>query len=195
MRARVLVGGVALVVVVASGCGVRSESSPTAIEPDDVPFGLLESEAGTADPDAGGFAATEVTIYLMGANGLLPVDREVARPAGPRKILRALVAGPTPEESAFGLQSALDPEASVPEVERDGRRFRVELHEEFFTEGGPPSGALAQVVYTLTELEPRARVQFLVGGEPVEVPRGDGRLTSRPVDRDDYAEQAPPPAS
>jgi hypothetical protein len=190
-RASVLVGGVALVVMVASGCGVRSQSSPTAIESDEVPFGLLEPEAGTADPDTGGFAAAEVTIYLMGSNGLLPVDREVARPAGPRKLLRALMAGPTPDESALGLQSALDPDAPPPTVERSGRRIQVELHEAFFTEGGPPSGALAQIVYTLTELEPRARVQFLVEGEPVEVPRGDGVLTNRPVDRDDYTEQAP----
>ncbi|HEX6312359.1 MAG TPA: GerMN domain-containing protein, partial [Acidimicrobiia bacterium] len=58
-----------------------------------------------------------------------------------------------------------------------------------------PSGALAQIVYSLTELEPGVRVQFLVDGEPVEVPRGDGVLTRRPVDRDDYVELAPPPTS
>jgi hypothetical protein len=193
MRARVLVGAVAFLVVVAAGCGVRSQSSPTAIEPDDIPFGLLEPEAGTADPDTGGFAAADVTIYLMGSNGLLPVEREVTRPAGARKVLQALMEGPTPGESALGLQSALDPDAAPPAIEHDGRRILVELHEGFFTEGGAQIAALAQIVYTLTDLVPRARVQFLVEGEPVEVPRGDGVLTSRLVDRDDYIQQAPPP--
>ncbi|HEX6312807.1 MAG TPA: GerMN domain-containing protein, partial [Acidimicrobiia bacterium] len=146
-RVRVLVGGVVLVAAV-SGCGVRSQSSPSAIETEDVPFGLLEPEAGTADPDQGGIASEQITVYLLGTDGLVPVERDVERPVGLRKVLRALVAGPTPEESAVGLQSALDPEASVPEIDHDGRRLLVELHESFFTEGGPPSGALAQIVYS-----------------------------------------------
>jgi len=186
------------VVAVASACGVRSQSSPSAIEHDDVPFGLLDPDAGTATPDTPGPAAGRVTVYLVGPDGLLPVEREVARPGGPRRAIRALIAGPTTEESAAGVQSALDAEASELSVQRAGRIIQVELHEGFFTEGGAQIVALAQVVYTLTELEPRVRVQFLLDGEPAEVPRGDGVLTNRPVDRSDYSALGPaaaPPAT
>jgi len=196
-RLRTLVAGVG-VVAVASACGVRSQSSPSAIERDDIPFDLLEPEAGTAVPDTAGSAAARVTIYLVGPDGLLPLEREVAPPGGPRKVLRALLAGPTTEESAAGVQSALDPEASPPSVRRDGRIIQVDLHEDFFTEGGAQIVALAQIVYTLTELEPRVRVEFVLDGEPAEVPGGDGVLISRPVDRGDYTALAPaaaPPAT
>jgi hypothetical protein len=189
-RVRQLAAAVALSLVV-TACGVRSQSSPSTIRAEDVPFGLLEPQAGTADPEQGGLGAEDITIYLVGEDGLVPVEREVAQPAGPRRVLEALVAGPTSAESDRGLRGAFDPEAVVPTVERDGRRILVELHESFFTEGGPPREALAQVVYTLTEVDPGTRVQFLVAGEPREVPRGDGVLTSQAVDRDDYVEFAP----
>lgn len=190
LRTLLLVGLLASV----SACGVRTQSSPSAIERDEIPFGLLEPEAGAAVPDMAGPAAASVTIYLVGSDGLLPVEREVAHPPGPRRALRALAAGPTVEESALGVQSALDPDAAPPSVERDGRRIMVELREGFFTEGGAQIPALAQIVYTLTELEPEARVQFLVDGAPAEVPRDDGVLTSQPVDRSDYATLASPAA-
>jgi spore germination protein GerM len=50
---------------------------------------------------------------------------------------------------------------------------------------------IAQFVYTATEIPGVERVRFRVGGQPAEVPRGDGTLSSRAVDRSDYPSVAP----
>ena len=46
--------------------------------------------------------------------------------------------------------------------------------------------ALAQVVYTATELPSVDRVLFQIDGENVEVPNGNGKLTSSPLGRLSY---------
>jgi spore germination protein GerM len=47
------------------------------------------------------------------------------------------------------------------------------------------------MVYTATAIAGVDGVRFEVAGEPAEVPRGDGTLTGRPVDRSDYQLDAP----
>lgn len=183
-RGRALTAALAAALVV-TACGIRPQSSPSAIEPDEVPFGLLEGDSGAVVPDAPG-PTDVVTVYFLGPDGLLPLEREVTRDPGPRRVLRVLFAGPTPGEADLGVRSSLDPEVTPPTVERDGRLLAVDLPAEFLTEGEAEITALAQIVFTLTELEPRARVQFLLDGDAVEVPRGDGVLTGEPVGRGDY---------
>ncbi len=46
--------------------------------------------------------------------------------------------------------------------------------------------AVAELVCTLTGRPGVGRVSFTLNGAPVDVPRGDGSLTARPVSRDDY---------
>ena len=46
--------------------------------------------------------------------------------------------------------------------------------------------AVAQVVFTATAVAGVRAVRFVVDGNALEVPRGDGRLVTRPVGRDDY---------
>jgi spore germination protein GerM len=60
--------------------------------------------------------------------------------------------------------------------------------------GGNQLLAVAQVVWTLTELPTVTAVRFSVDGTPVEIPTDDG-LTDRPVDRDDYRSVKPIEAS
>lgn len=47
--------------------------------------------------------------------------------------------------------------------------------------------AFAQLVCTLTAQPGIGSVAFTVDGQPIEVPRGDGSLTSGSVSRDAYA--------
>jgi spore germination protein GerM len=47
--------------------------------------------------------------------------------------------------------------------------------------------ALTQLVFTMTALHGVKQVQFLMNGERVSVPRGNGTLTDQPVKRSDYA--------
>jgi hypothetical protein len=48
--------------------------------------------------------------------------------------------------------------------------------------------AVAQVVYTATSVPGISSVRFSVQNTPIEVPTASGRLVSRPVTRDDYAD-------
>ena len=51
--------------------------------------------------------------------------------------------------------------------------------------------ALAELVYTATGRPGVGQVVFSLDGQPIEVPRGDGSLTSEPLTRSDYPELAP----
>jgi spore germination protein GerM len=51
--------------------------------------------------------------------------------------------------------------------------------------------ALAQITYTLTQLPAVSSVRFLVAGQEVSVPSGDGSSVGRPVTPEDYPEVRP----
>jgi len=105
--------------------------------------------------------------------------------------LEHLAEGPTRAEAATGIRTALPPEVvGVDEGLADGLTT-VSVSRGFTgTAGGDQLLAVAQVVWTLTDLPGVATVRFVVEGAPVEVPT-DGGLTDRPVDRDDYRSAAP----
>jgi hypothetical protein len=174
-----------------AGCGMRGQSTETRIEPADVPFELLEltPRVGPPPPEEPGVGG-QATIFLEGGTGLVPVVRELGERARAADVLRALAAGPTPEEEALGVQTAITSGEAALSVRTDGTLAVVELGDAFFSEGADQVTALAQIVFTLTGLEPITRIRFLVGAEPAEVPRADGVLTSEPVGRDDYAPMA-----
>ncbi|HUF84739.1 MAG TPA: GerMN domain-containing protein [Acidimicrobiia bacterium] len=174
-----------------AGCGVRGESTETRIDRDDVPFELLEATPAGGQPPESGAPLVQATIFLESAGTLVAVARELPDPVRARDLLQALASGPTPAEEVFGVQTAITSGQATPSVRTERRLAVVELDDSFFNEGANQVTSLAQIVFTLTELEPIARVRFLVGGEPAEVPRADGVLTSDPVDRDDYASLAP----
>jgi spore germination protein GerM len=46
--------------------------------------------------------------------------------------------------------------------------------------------AVAQLVFTATSVPGIVKVQFTLGGRPVEVPAGDGTLTQGPLGRSDF---------
>jgi hypothetical protein len=90
------------------------------------------------------------------------------RPDGPdpvRGALDALVAGPTPEEAAFGAGTALDKGVVVNSlvVGADGVAT-VDFNRKFETRDTRPQ--VAQVVYTLTQFPQVAKVRFLIDGQP-----------------------------
>jgi spore germination protein GerM len=103
--------------------------------------------------------------------------------------LDVLAEGPTPAEASSGLRSALPGPEAVTSVDLSGGVARVDLSRDF-TElsGSDQLLAIAQMVFTLTERADVARVGFTLDGEPVQVPRGDGTLTSDPVARADYGD-------
>jgi spore germination protein GerM len=185
-----VVAGAAL----AAACGVPSEQAPRAISSADVPFGLLDA-VGTTTTTASLVPELQpgvaVTVYLLDREGfLLPVGRRAAV-GGPVDVLRSLLEGPRPEESAAGLRSAL-PVATELLGFRTGPETGaaiVDLSDDFLTvQGEQQIKAVAQVVLTLTELPGITGVRFAFEGQVRPVFRAQGDLTDAPLTRSSFTQ-------
>lgn len=184
--------GAAVLSVAALACGVPTDSDPRAIPDDRVPFGLLDPDTPpTTSAGATARSTTaRITVFLVDGDRLTPVPRDVPAPATPDKALRALLGGTAPEETARNIRTALDAASGTSATGTDGLA-QVELGTALPTGPGREQVlAVAQIVYTLTALPGVDAVAFTLSGRPVELPAGDGTLTSGALRRSDYASVA-----
>ena len=190
--ARSLRGSVAvLLACVAMACGVPQDEAPRELSKDGVPFGLL-SPATTQTTAVVSQPAVSAIVYLIRQDRLVAVPRQVRSPVSSGRLLNALLEGPTEDEAMAGFRSAISSEARVRDVTASAGVVTIELSEEFVEVAGQDQIlALAQIVFTATETDTAGAVRFRLAGEPVEVPRGDGTLTSAALTRADYAALAP----
>lgn len=177
-----------LVAVCLASCGVPADDAPRFIDEEAVPFDLLEP--GTDRPPMTQVPPPQsqrINIYLVADDTIAPVERAVTDGSDLQARLAALQAGPTDEELASGLQSAIDRTTGSLTGVRDGALVTVRLPETFAAIEGPDHVlAIGQVVYTVTELDGVDGVVFELSGERVEVPTADGTLTRGPVGRDAF---------
>jgi spore germination protein GerM len=177
---------VTLLVAVAAlaSCGVPNDNGPRQLDARNVPFELLGPTTSTTVTAEG--PTRQVTIFLASDGRLTEVQREVEAPASLRKSLEALLAGPTAEEAT--LSTAITTETTLLHLHGpvDGL-VTIDLSREMLdVTGGQQILALAQVVYTATAYPGIERVLFQFDGESVEVPNGEGTLTSTPLGRLSY---------
>ena len=177
-----------LATVGAAACGVPTDDSANKLRTRDVPFGLLDQEAGSS-PDAAG--QQEVFVYFAKSGQLVASSRKLEPPVTARSLVNSLSRGPNRVEIAAGLRSAL-PTGAIGRVSLSSGTARVDL-ERPFTElsSSDQITALGQLVYTLTGQPGVGLVRFTLMGAPTEVPRADGSLTPARVSRDDYLAIAP----
>jgi spore germination protein GerM len=177
-----------------AACGISTEDAAQLARGDDVPFGLTDIPRSTTTTTLRDIVAAEVDIYLLGPEGRLVVATRKVAETDPSAVVAVLLEGPTEDEAAFGVTTALIDEHLVRSVEVVGGVADVDLAESFADiNGATQRAALAQLVYTLTGRPGVGRVSFTLGGQPVEVPRGDGTLTTGSVARDSYREVQPSP--
>lgn len=182
--------------VALSGCGLTTNDEPQTLA-DDVPFDLLAPRASTTtttSTTAPAVVSVELPVYLVGSQGrLVPVVRTLAAPVTAADLLKVLLEGATDDEAATGLRSVIKPDTTLRGVtlQPDGVAV-VDLSTEFGSvQGEEGITAVAQVVFTVTELEAVRRVAFAIAGQAIDVPDGDGTLTSRPLRRIDFPERRP----
>ncbi|TFV57717.1 hypothetical protein E4P41_14110 [Geodermatophilus sp. DF01-2] len=167
-----------------TGCGIGAQSRE---EPVPVADAL---PTPPRPPGSGG--DDELVVYFVAGARLEPVTRSVPS-RRPQDAVDRLLAGPTRAEAGAGLRTALSPQHLTVLTGPDGGTVTVAVTRSFTTIGGGDQLlAVAQVVWTVTQFPRIDDVRFLFEGALVAVPTDEG-LTSRPVDRADYASIAPRP--
>lgn len=131
--------------------------------------------------------AVSVSVYLVRGANLVAVPRAVgAGPVTVDAVVQALIAGPSNEEAAGGLHSAVGPSTRVRRAVVEGGIARIDLSSPFAQARSEDQVvAVAQFVYTVTGLADVEAVSITVDGEPIEVPTPDGGLKSGPLRRSD----------
>ncbi len=194
----VLVG--ALVGALLAGCGAPGSTRPAEIEPSEVPYGLLSPAVDPLVASSEGDVPEQVAttpVYLLGEGGVLLAAPTPVEPGSSTQMaeqaLSRLQAGPTDEERAAGLASALGAAVDLSLVSIDVGTARVEVRlnaGELAADQVPL--ALGQVVLTLTSVAGIESVQLVNDGDPVEMALPGGVLTTAPVTAADYQELAEP---
>ncbi|CAN5529797.1 hypothetical protein BH10ACT2_BH10ACT2_07060 [soil metagenome] len=183
MRSGVALG--LLLVTTATGCGISSDDGPRDIPAaDQVALGV----GGDAAPGA---AVGTARVYLLspevvGQAALLEsVARDVAET--PTALLEALLAGPNQTEQSNQFRTALPVGTTLLGARRQGFVLRVDLSNDVLELSGQVLiTAVAQIVFTASEIAGVRGVTIVVAGANQQWPVGSGELTSEPLTVYDY---------
>lgn len=167
-----------------TGCGVPLQDDPALLQ---------ASPAPTATPSAPGGINT-LRVYLIRDGRLEPVSR-TSDDTSARSLVEALAEGPTASEEANGATTAVAPGEFVvdqaPSSRSPGVSVVINVPAQFTqVDGDLQLLATAQLVWTVTEPQPRGLVRMTFKGKPIELPTDQG-LTSGPVRRSDFSSVAP----
>jgi len=177
-----------------AGCGgIPTDAQPVAISEE-----LLAEELRPAEPEptpiAAQFDPEAYIVYLIGQNDdgdiLEGVSRDLSVNASAADVIEQLLAGPLEEESEESLTTAIPADLTLIEVQ-EPRGGTVTVN----VAGGPLERlspeelriAVAQLVFTVTDLAQISSLRLQVDGVPSSLPR-DGQDSSpeEPVTRNDY---------
>jgi spore germination protein GerM len=187
MRRALAALAVATTILLLGSCGVPSRDHADPADPEDVPFGLLDEETSS---EAAQRAGSPVDVYFYDATSERLVRVALTTDdAALDTVLRLLQA---PGGSGLPVGNPLGDVDVVVAAEVARGRATVDLAESFRDLAGTDQRvSLAELVYTATGRPGVGQVSFTLDGQPIEVPRGDGSLTSEPLTRSDYPELAP----
>ena len=155
----------------------------------DLPADLYPEGRRTPDPAHN----ARVTLYMLEGNRLAPVARTGRSEMPlPELILRALLSGPTPGELEKGLATAIPPGVELTAVSVDNRVADVDFNAAFETSSGEELlRRVAQVVYTLSELDEIDSVRFFTNGQRLTVLDQNNEPHADAVARARYSRFAP----
>jgi spore germination protein GerM len=176
---------VAMLALLAS-CGIANDTAPRNIPEADRP-----SLANSANQAAGATSGTD-RIYLLApespneAQHLRPTQRDVGSSATRR--LESLFGALTVAEVSSRLRTAI-PEGLVLHsavLQADGTLV-VDVSDEMLAlSAGALIDAVAQIVFTASEVDNVQRIDLLADGKPRQWPAGDGELQRDPLTVYDY---------
>jgi hypothetical protein len=175
--------------------------SACSIQPDTAPREIPQHDRGLLDPvtPEGGEAAGSTRVYLVadrsGERRLRAVQRGVD--ATPSAALEELFKGANDQEDEAGLGTAIPDGLQLLSSRSVAGTLQVDVSEEILDVPGPALIlAVAEIVFTASELDGVREVRLKVNGENLPWPDGQGELQSRPLTVYDFpglAESAQPP--
>ena len=185
MTRRLLAVAAVVLASTAAGCGIASDDGPRDIPAaDQVELGLGgESNAGAA---IGTARVYFLSPEVVGQAALLEsVARDVDET--PTALLQALLAGPNQTEQENQFRTALPAGTQLLDARRQGFVLRVDLSDAVLELSGQVLiTAIAQIVFTASEIEGVRGVTIMVDGADQQWPVGSGELTSTPLTVYDY---------
>lgn len=168
--------GALLVTLLLAGCGVMPQRSPEQIPGERLPV----SPSATSAPST---TSTFVPVWVCSDEALVRVN--VAVPDGGLQArLNAMLDA---SRLAPGLRVPIPAGTRLLGVSRDGRLLSVDLSEQMLrARGADKQAALAQLVFTVTEIPSIDLVRITAGGQPMAMPGEAGRLVRGPLSRADF---------
>ena len=179
--------------LVVAACGVPQDPAPRVLDASALPEELAIPSTTTTSTEAP-VPRQSVYLYFVDGEALSePVERELATPAGLLASLEALFEGPTEEEASAGLTSVIPAETVILGSDLTNGVLQVNLAEGALEqiEGALQSLAIAQLVFTATEIPGVEWLWVLIEGEPRALPTDEGDVEA-PVGRVHYASLGPP---
>jgi hypothetical protein len=177
----------ACVVLLWGACSPGQEGRAQLIDDDGVPFGLLDQEVPPLVPVSPSPAGETARLCFIEDGAVVGVEVSVGPPAELVDVVAALADPPSLEDRS--LRTAVGDPPLVGDIDLAAGVALVDLLPAVTSLGGDEQLlAIAQIVCTLTGRPGVGPVTFTLEGSPVDVPRGDGSLTSGPVSRDDYTD-------
>lgn len=184
------------VLVLVSACGLPGGGSPTVVEDDTVPYGLL-GDAGLPSSSASpGSGLSDVPVVLWSAEDrLLPEATGLSCDEPPESVARELLdlleTGPSEEARASGRSSPLSAGSVLELIGLSGGTVVVDLNPGASLGAEQLPLAVGQIVLTVTSGPSIERVELVRDGEALQVPLPGGALTAGSVSAADYAELLP----
>jgi germination protein M len=162
-------------VLLVTACGVQPDSAPRDLPED-------EQELAAAPGSSGDTAQGADRIYLI-APGDDRLLRSVQREAqNPTELISTLLRGPNDTEIEEQFSTAIPPTTTLNDVRSQGQTLVVDLSADIIElDTQSLSRAVAQIVYTATELPEIETVQIEIDGERLSAPTPDGDTTEEPL--------------
>jgi spore germination protein GerM len=182
-RRHAALAAVLLLVFVAAGCAIPTQSTPSTMSASKVPFNLLDPRLPTTTTTQPKSFVSVKVFFLDTANQLESATRFVASPAPLSAVITSMLAGPTKGETDQGLSTAIPSDVTVLTATTEGSIVTVNLSAAFGQiTGNSIELAVAQIVATVaSENGPTTGVVFEIEGERTSVPIANGSQVNGPV--------------
>jgi spore germination protein GerM len=168
-----------------SACGIGTDDGPRNVPPAD------QQQLGVANDRSAGAATGTARVYLLAPEGagqsqaLQAVARDVSENAP--EVIGELLAGPNAEELVGQFRTALPSGLQLLSATRRGSVLQVDVSQELGELSGEALvAAVAQIVFTASELDGVQSVKILIDGTGQQWPAGNGELQSVPLTIYDY---------